>query len=198
MGARKVIMADGKTPEALVPEKKWQIEQKWAKQDYYRGSKYPPFTIEPVPYERQRLAGAGMSEEDRALRRQWIKDQQLSPNEPRHVKELTPRNAFRKVYSGFADGLFTKLIPVVGINAASMMRVVVPRMSLIIFGAYVAYYQLKYHSKDWTRVGGFHAFQSKPRVLYAETECPEKTHDDFYDQGFKSRKVLLDGKTSGV
>lgn len=105
-------MADEKPcPDAFVPEKKWQIEQRWVKQDYYRGSQYPPFSVEPVPYERQRLAGAGMSAEDRALRRQWIKDQQLSPNEPRYVKELTPRNAFRRVYMGLADSIFSKLIP---------------------------------------------------------------------------------------
>ena len=105
-------MADEKAIDP-VPEKQWQIEQKWKKQDYYRGSKYPPFSIEPVPYERQRLAGAGMTAEERALRKQWIKDQALSPNEPRYVKEVQPRNVFRRLYMGPADAIFSKLIPVI-------------------------------------------------------------------------------------
>ncbi|KAK7100926.1 uncharacterized protein [Littorina saxatilis] len=191
-------MADEKPcPDAFVPEKKWQIEQRWVKQDYYRGSQYPPFSVEPVPYERQRLAGAGMSAEDRALRRQWIKDQQLSPNEPRYVKELTPRNAFRRVYMGLADSIFSKLIPLFGRSPASMMRVVVPRLGLILLVGYWSYYQLKYNPKDWTRSGGFHVFRNKPMILSADKVVPEKKHDDFHDQGFKARAALRDGKTSG-
>ncbi|KAL8571890.1 hypothetical protein ACOMHN_011482 [Nucella lapillus] len=189
-------MADEKAVDP-VPEKKWQIEQKWMKQDLYRGSQYPPFSIEPVPYERQRLAGSGMSAEDRALRKQWVQDQHLSPNEPRYVKELTTRNFFRRLYMGPADALFAKLIPVMGKAPASMARVVVPRMLLIAGGLYWAYYHLKYHPKDWTRDGGFHIFTNKPAVLSSDKVAPEKKHDDYYDLGFKSRKVLLNGKTSG-
>jgi len=85
----------------------------WVKQDYYRGSQYPPFSIEPVPYERQRLAGAGMTAEDRALRKQWVKDQELSPGEPRYVKNVTPRNFIRRLYMGPTDSLFLKLMPVI-------------------------------------------------------------------------------------
>lgn len=105
-------MADEKAVDP-VPEKKWQTEQKWVKQDYYRGSQYPPFSIEPVPYERQRLAGAGMTAEDRALRKQWVKDQELSPGEPRYVKNVTPRNFIRRLYMGPTDSLFLKLMPVI-------------------------------------------------------------------------------------
>ena len=113
-------MADEKCVDP-VPEKKWQIEEKWKKQDYYRGSQYPPFSIEPVPFERQRLVGDGMSAEDRALRRQWVKDQELSPNEPRYVKELQQRNVFRRFYMGLADKVFVKLIPAIVSIAAVVL-----------------------------------------------------------------------------
>jgi len=167
-----------------------------ADRDFYRGSQYPPFSIEPMPYERQRLAGEGMSAEDRALRRQWVKDQELSPNEPRHVKELTPRNFFRRLYMGPADAIFSKLIPLIGQTPAAMARVVVPRGLLILFVGYWSYYQLKYHPHDWTRSGGWNWYKNKPMMLTREKEFPEKVHDDFYDLGFKSRKVLREGKTS--
>lgn len=98
---------------------------------------------------------------------------------------------------GPADALFAKLIPVIGRAPASMARVVVPRMLLILAAGYWAYYQLKYHPKDWTREGGFHIYTNKPMLLTNDTVIPEKKSEDYYNLGFKSRKVLLDGKTSG-
>ncbi|XP_076440289.1 uncharacterized protein LOC143279883 [Babylonia areolata] len=183
-------MADEKAIDP-VPEKKWQTDRKWMKRDFYRGSHYPPFSIEPVPYERQRLTGCGMTAEDRALRKQWVLDQQLSPNEPRYVKEVTPRNFFRRLYMGPADSAFARLIPMIGRAPASMARVAVPRLMLIVGGVYWAYYHLKYNAKDWTRDGGFHIYVNKPAVLTTNKEVIEKKYDDFYDLGFKSRAVLL-------
>lgn len=190
-------MADEK-PVDPVPEKKWQTERKWMKQELYRGSKYPPFSIEPVPYERQRLAGSGLSAEDRALRKQWVQDQKLSPNEPRIVPEVFQRNFFRRLYMGPTDALFSKLVPVIGMTPAAFSRVVVPRLMLILGGVYWAYYHLKYHPKDWTRDGGFNIYSNKSMVLSDDRPVTEKKYDDFCDLGFKSRTVLRDGKTSGV
>lgn len=104
-------MADQNSLEPC-PEKPWQIAKKWQKQNFYRGSQYPPFSIEPLPYERQRLAGSGMTDEDRALRRQWIKDQELH-HEPRFVKELKPRNFFRRLYMNPTDAFFNYFIPLI-------------------------------------------------------------------------------------
>ena len=44
-----------------------------------------------------------MSDEDRALRAQWIRDQRLAPDEPKFVPELYPKNAFRRLFSPFWD-----------------------------------------------------------------------------------------------
>ncbi|KAK7484062.1 hypothetical protein BaRGS_00024674 [Batillaria attramentaria] len=184
-----------KKPMDPLPEKPWQTERRWTKQDFYRGSKMPPFTIEPLPYERQRLAGDGMTPEDRALRKQWIKDQELSSNEPRYVKQLQPRNFFRRLYMTPTDAVFRQLIPVLGAAPASMCRVFIPRMFLILCGVYYSYYWLKYNPNDWTRVGGFNVYRNKPKVLY-DGPVIEKKKDDFFDCGFKSRTVLRDGVTS--
>lgn len=48
--------------------------------------------------ERERLSG--MSPEERAWRKQWLKDQVLSPNEPRYIHELEKEyyNPIRRLY----------------------------------------------------------------------------------------------------
>jgi len=89
----------------LLREKKLLRHYEW------RGNKLPPFSIEPMPHERQRLDGAGMTAEDRALRRQWLKDQELSPNEPRYIPERFPKNPFRRFYGAPWDALFNALKP---------------------------------------------------------------------------------------
>jgi len=86
-------------------------EKKLLRQYEWRGSKLPPFCIEPMPHERERLDGAGMTAEDRALRRQWLKDQELSPNEPVFVPGLVQKNPFRRFYGAPWDTLFNKLGP---------------------------------------------------------------------------------------
>ncbi|KAL5016236.1 hypothetical protein ScPMuIL_005825 [Solemya velum] len=118
-------MAD-KAMEPAV-EKRWQLERRMQKHDQYRGSKYPPFSIEPQPYERERLSGKGMSAEDRVLRGQWVKDQVLSHNEPRFVEAVQPKNAFRRFYGKPMDIMFEALQPVIGKIAAGYGRLLVPR-----------------------------------------------------------------------
>ena len=47
--------------------------------------------------------GRKMSDEDRALRAQWIRDQHLAPDEPKLIPELKPRNVFRRFFTPFWD-----------------------------------------------------------------------------------------------
>ena len=90
-----------------VMEKPIQRAKRFQQYDFYRKSAYPPMSIEPVPYERARLAGEGMTAEQRALRKQWVKDQILQ-HEPRKVPELQPYNIFRRLYRLPADLLVEK------------------------------------------------------------------------------------------
>lgn len=72
-----------------------------------------PFSIQGrMARERERLLG--MSDKERAWRRQWIKDQELSPNEPRYVPEYYNEryNPIRRAYKMPLDIAFKPLIPV--------------------------------------------------------------------------------------
>jgi hypothetical protein len=62
--------------------------------------------------ERERLLG--MSDKERAWRHQWIKDQELSPNEPKYVPEYYKEryNPIRRAYKMPLDIAFKQLIPV--------------------------------------------------------------------------------------
>lgn len=70
------------------------------------GSQFPAFSIEPLPFERDRV-GEPMSPEDRARRKQWMKDQELPKGEPRMdiVEKIRPKNAIRKFYQYPGDML---------------------------------------------------------------------------------------------
>lgn len=80
-----------------VMEKPWQRAKRFEQYDYFRKSAYPPMQIEPLPDERSRLAGEGMTAEQRALRKQWLLDQTLH-HEARVVPEIRPQNIFRRIY----------------------------------------------------------------------------------------------------
>ena len=88
-------------------------EERMLRHNDWRGNKLPPFSIEPMATERARLQGSGMTEEQRAARKQWVMDQRLSPNEPRHIPELTPRNPIRRFYQMPWNAVFKALKPVI-------------------------------------------------------------------------------------
>lgn len=72
-----------------------------------------PFGIQGrLASERERLAG--MTTEERAWRKQWLKDQHLSPNEPRVVPEYIKErlNPIRRAYRMPLDVAFKALAPV--------------------------------------------------------------------------------------
>jgi len=114
VGDRTIAEIDNEAIEKFNRQLQQSMEReaKLLRQYEWRGNKLPPFNIEHMPYERQRLSGAGMTSEDRALRRQWLKDQELSPNEPRHVSELYPKNPIRRAFSAPWETLFKALRPV--------------------------------------------------------------------------------------
>jgi len=72
-----------------------------------------PFSIQGrLARERERLWG--MTDKERARRRQWLMDQELSPNEPRYVPEYYKEryNPIRRAYKMPLDIAFKPLEPV--------------------------------------------------------------------------------------
>ena len=86
-------------------------EEKMIRHQIWRGSKLPPFSIEHMPHERERLH-VPMTDEDRRLRKQWLDDQKLAPNEPRFIPELYPQNIFRRAFAKPWDITFNALKPI--------------------------------------------------------------------------------------
>ena len=86
-------------------------ETKMIQHQLWRGSKLPPFNIEHMHFERERLHKP-MTDEDRFLRKQWLDDQKLAPNEPRFIPELYPKNIFRRTFAKPWDAIFNGLTPI--------------------------------------------------------------------------------------
>ena len=128
----------GSTPAASIfdkeahidaSKKEWYRKQRVYKEMCYAKSKLPPMSIEPFPFERQRLPFK-MTAEDRALRHQWLRDQHLTSSEPRHIPELRPRNFFRRMF-GLPWDVVTKGVISVAVslfNFFKLVFVVVVRM----------------------------------------------------------------------
>ena len=68
--------------------------------DYHARMDSNSFSIEPMPSEWARVAKP-MTPEERFLRKQFLQDQILSPNEPRYVPEANPKNVFRRGWHTF-------------------------------------------------------------------------------------------------
>ncbi|PSN32968.1 hypothetical protein C0J52_25133 [Blattella germanica] len=72
-----------------------------------------PFSIQGrLARDRERVQG--MTDEERAWRRQWIKDQELSPKEPRVYPGLEKElyNPIRRAYMKPLDMAFVPLKPI--------------------------------------------------------------------------------------
>ena len=113
-------MTENKNLENLpVPgEEQWELEERMKIHHSYSKSRYPPMCIEPMPYERQRLNGQGMTPEERALRKQWLLDQYLKPHEPPNSVEALetmnlPVNPIKRMFRMPMDVTFRMLTPVI-------------------------------------------------------------------------------------
>ncbi|GBM42535.1 hypothetical protein AVEN_3342-1 [Araneus ventricosus] len=147
--------------------------------------------------ERLRLSEE-FTDEERAWRKQWLKDQVLSPNEPRPESEewiREVRNPIRRFLSKPWQLLESSITPVIGKTVASHVRYIVPKTIVILAATYATWYHVKYNQNDWTRSYGVTVTMPKPRAFPGDKNFPalrEKVEpNDFCDRGFKDRKVFL-------
>ncbi|KAJ4450492.1 hypothetical protein ANN_01919 [Periplaneta americana] len=106
-----------------------------------------PFSIQGrLARERERVMG--MTNEERAWRRQWVKDQELSPNEPRHVPEYFKEryNPIRRAYRMPLDMAFKPLMPVLGERRTNIIRWFTGKFLMIGFAIYAGAYYFKYNA----------------------------------------------------
>ncbi|XP_065335858.1 uncharacterized protein ND-B17 [Cloeon dipterum] len=143
--------------------------------------------------ERERLVG--MTDAERAWRAQWLKDQHLSPNEPRFVPELQNEllNPIRRMYRWPLDTICKALIPAIGQQRAQSLRYYSGKFLLgyaLILGVV---YNLKYNSNDWTRKGGFNVTHSDKAVLKGEPGYENRptrsTPWDYNNRNFKNSPI---------
>lgn len=142
--------------------------------------------------ERERLLG--MSDQERAFRKQWLKDQELSPNEPRVLPEIyrETHNPIRRFYRYPLDVVGKALTPVLGHFKADVARYLIGKAGLGIVLVYASYYTYKYHGNEWDRKFGIRSYVSKPLVLPGDADFPyvsnRKPHEygsRFLDESLK-------------
>lgn len=145
--------------------------------------------------ERERLAG--MTPEERMFRKQWLKDQELAPNEPRFVPEMYKAryNPIRRFYRWPLDTFAKAIEPIVGTQRAHSIRYFTGKAFLFITGAYLIAYYAKYNSNDWTRKGGWRAVKSRVSVVEGDPGYPKvsdrKVGTDYASRGFKDVTLKL-------
>lgn len=145
--------------------------------------------------ERERLIG--MTDAERAFRRQWLIDQQLAPSEPRVVPEIytATHNPIRRFYRWPLDQLGKALAPVLGEQRAGRIRYFTGKILLGITGVYALTYYIKYNTNDWTRKNGMRILKSSVAVHEGDPGYPRVSDrtkpSDYGDRGFNNVKLNL-------
>ncbi|XP_073995139.1 uncharacterized protein [Rhodnius prolixus] len=152
------------------------------------------FSIEGRLYrERERLQG--MTEQERAWRCKWVRDQRLAPDEPKEVPELYKelRNPFRRAYRLPLDLLFEQLKPYLGCETAAFARAATGKFLMGCAAIYCTAYYFKYNGNDWTKKGGWRVITSRKRYVEGDVEYlapPQRVVGaDYASSGFKNSPI---------
>ncbi|XP_068223619.1 uncharacterized protein ND-B17 [Palaemon carinicauda] len=147
------------------------------------------------PFKNERARLAGMTDADRAYRKQWLKDQILSESEPRPVPGYYEAryNPIRRFYRWPLDTIFKATVPVLGYERAAKYRWFTGKFSMIFAGAVGIYYYLSYNKNDWTRKGGWNVYVSRELVVPGDPRYPmasdRQEGADYASRGFKSSTI---------
>merc|ERR1712142_1362426 len=152
------------------------------------------FPIEgPLKNERNRLAG--MTDEQRAYRKQWLKDQILTQREPCAVPGMyeARHNPIRQLYRAPLDALFKPLVGALGYQKAAMYRWFTGKFLMLGFAGLSTAYYFKYNAHDWTRKGGWRVIHSNHMKTPGSPDWeapPERTSaSDYASAGFKNSPI---------
>jgi len=158
-----------------------------------------PMDIEgAMGQERYRLT-YGMTDDDRALRLQWLKDQAMAESEPVMVPGYyqARHNPIKRFMNYPMNTLAEKMVPHIGYNWAWYLRGMA-KGAFFCLGAYwfTAYY-LRYSTARWdTGRTGWRVYSSRPRLLPGEpgySEADDHHPSDFADLGFKKADPRVTG-----
>ncbi|XP_037957465.1 uncharacterized protein LOC119687275 [Teleopsis dalmanni] len=142
--------------------------------------------------ERERLIG--MTSEERAWRKQYLKDLQLSHG-PRRVPELELEltNPIRRFYKAPLDKLCDVLTPSLGFQRAFAVRFYLGKVAMAVTFVYATAYYFKYNQNDWTRKGGWRVINSRPACNPGDEGFPKLSDRneprDYAARGFKESPI---------
>jgi len=151
-----------------------ELERKVQDEEFmsYTGGVRPMSIEGPTADVRYRLTS--MTDIERQWRKQWLKDQILAPDEPRHVPELERelRNPIRRFYRWPMDTFVEKPLRKYIGEYAYNVRWLTAKMTFMLLGAYYTFYYMKYNSRDWTSFGGWRIRQSRLVSLPGDADYP--------------------------
>lgn len=143
----------------------------------------------------------GMSDWERAYRKQYLKDQILSPNEPKYVHELylELNNPIRRFYRAPLDAFGRWLEPRVGDLNAKLIRYFTGKLLMGSVLAVGATYYFMYNGNTWMRKSGWRVVESRCAVYEGEPGYPKVSDRtkgaDYASRGFKDVTLNLKDDT---
>uniref|UniRef100_A0A1A9UIT0 Uncharacterized protein n=1 Tax=Glossina austeni TaxID=7395 RepID=A0A1A9UIT0_GLOAU len=142
--------------------------------------------------ERERLIG--MTDEERAWRKQWLKDLEIhheSRTVPALEREL--QNPIKRFYRMPLDKLCDVLTPVLGHGRAFTIRFWTGKIGLFLGAVYGGFYYFKYNQNDWTRKGGWRVISSRVACNPGDPGFPQVSErtkpSDYGTRGFEKSPI---------
>lgn len=153
------------------------------------GGVMPADLVGRLGRERERLAG--MTDAERAFRKEYLKAQELAPNEPRFVPELYKQefNPIRRAYRFPLDAFAKVIEPAVGPQRALKIRYFTGKVLIFTAFAYACRYYFKYNENSWYAKTAWRRVESRTAVVEGDAGYPRVSDRskgaDYASKGFK-------------
>ncbi|XP_046422628.1 uncharacterized protein LOC124180830 [Neodiprion fabricii] len=144
--------------------------------------------------ENERLIG--MTDEERAWRNQYLKDQILHHDEPVIDDGQAFRqnlNPIRRFYRAPLDKFEDMLVKPLGSKWALTVRFMTGKFFIGVGLTYATYYYFKYNQNTWMRKSGWRVIHSRKPVLPGDPGYPQVSDrtkpSDYASRGFKDSPI---------